>query len=82
MEWQKTERSVFRFAFSGHRERGVLFGAVGDGGVMLVERQEAVVQQQFHFAHRVVDEGGLELALPDDDHLPSVLPTAIIIWRL
>ena len=31
-----------------------------------------LVQQQLHLAHRVVDEGGLQLAFPDNDDLPSV----------
>ena len=40
---------------------------------MAVQRQHVLVQQQLHLAHRVVDEGGLQLAFPDNDDLPSVL---------
>lgn len=65
--------SILRFTLCRHRQRGVLLGAVGNGGVMLVEREEVVIEQLLHLAHGVVDEGGLELALPDDNHLPSVI---------
>lgn len=41
--------------------------------MVAVQRQHVLVQQQLHLAHRVVDEGGLELAFPDNDDLPSVL---------
>ena len=41
--------------------------------MVLVEREEVVIEQLLHLAHGVVDEGGLELALPDDNHLPAVL---------
>ena len=72
--------SILRFTLCRHRQRGVLLGAVGNGGVMFVERQHVLVQQQFHLAHRVVDKGGLELAFPDDDHLPAVLlPHAVVL---
>ena len=40
---------------------------------MAVQRQHVLVQQQLHLAHRVVDEGGLQLAFPDDNHLPAIL---------
>ena len=44
---------------------------------MSVERQHILVQQQLHLAHRVVDEGGLELALPDDDDLLNYVKLTI-----
>lgn len=52
--------------------QGVLVGVVRDG-LVAVEGEEVFVEQELHFAHGALYGGGLELAFPDDDDLPSVV---------
>ena len=48
--------------------------------MVLVEGEEVVVQQQLHLAHRVLDDGGFQLALPDDDHMPAVFLQQAVVF--
>lgn len=45
-----------------------------------MQRQEVLIEQQLHFEHRVLNEGGLQLAFPNDDYLPTIfMKNAIVL---
>lgn len=47
--------------------------------VCLIERQQLLVEQEFHLAHGAFQTVGLELAFPDDDHLPAVVLEELVV---
>ena len=46
---------------------------------MVHKGEKVVVKLHFHLTHGLFNDGSFQLALPDDNHLPSVLEENLII---